>query len=367
MHLAKGTAPFLLPGLLAAALSRGARGLRDRRVWLGLLAAVTVTSPLWVRNAVFFGSPLYNDNQKLVWLDSFEQGDRLEGTAEWDAIGASWYLRRHGARDAAERLGRGLAAQPALMAELLTPYSLPRAAGWVLLLLAAGGLLRAAREERLFLLAGLAAFLAFFSWYHPVGGHARFYAPFLPPLAQLAARLPADLLDRRMRRPALRAALPWLLFGVPALLVVLLLPPFHGGPRRLAEVPRSYAETASWLAAHLREDEVWAEPNWLLFQPEGLFRMPGRRTRLYPEDFRDGPAEAMRRRGARYLAVTVFATPDRPMPEPFAIEPGRGLVQLREIPGLRPVFATPYARVLELAPRSGPSAGEPGPGRRGGS
>ncbi len=77
-YLTKGTGIFIPVSLaLTFLLRHRARALLDRRAWTFAAAFVLVASPLLVRNVRLYGSPLYNQNSRLLWIKLEQALDRV--------------------------------------------------------------------------------------------------------------------------------------------------------------------------------------------------------------------------------------------------------------------------------------------------
>jgi hypothetical protein len=222
-YLAK---PSLAPFLAAFCLAVGLRAILTRfggdAKWsiprnlagtamaLGILAVMLV--PLAAFSKQHFGTPLFNYTKYWIWMDDFMTEawpfqDRYPGRVQLEQLpkeerpSPSWYWRRHGIRDAAQRLGNGAREVfiRFLFPETKLPFSgffwRPQTKKWeqplahrgIYLILLGGlcGLLMAGSRTEvlrqpgnfacLALAAGLAVvYVLLYGWYWPIGRGDRF-------------------------------------------------------------------------------------------------------------------------------------------------------------------------------------------------
>jgi hypothetical protein len=203
LYLSKGT------GLLWFAVAVLAM-LFCRRVWMVVSAAVVailLASPLWVRNQVLYGNPVYNFNQKFLFADSFEEGlSSQQAAMVKTALSAYW--ESHTWAEILDRLRHGVAWELYIVARGIGPAGpegLRVLLGMLLLSLAVVGFL----TRRWVLADGVAAgwllagFVCF-GWYVPIAASERFLLPLYGVLASYAV-LGAWVLATRWRwlRPCL--------------------------------------------------------------------------------------------------------------------------------------------------------------------
>ncbi len=244
-YMVKSSVILIAVAIVVAGLWRERlRFLTSPRVWVLLLAATLVSSPLLVRNTRAFGTPIYEGiNSHITWLDDWSQLGDESTIAYYDRYGVHYleknglptlqdYLRTHDAGDIAARLAGGVkdqltrvtrqALSPAFQppSEQLTTWWGRGVKAWGFAVLAfaiAGWWLRRRSWEATLLFFCSGAFMAFFAWnvMFPV---FRYWAPLVPIWISLAAYALWSLALRLL--PAARA---WRVSaGIVASVIVLL-------------------------------------------------------------------------------------------------------------------------------------------------
>ena len=265
-YLTKANGLFLAPLAVAAALYKERKRIfRARQFWLGVLTFFLVASPILVRNTRVYGSPFYNANSSVMWLDRWE--DRFSPDPAVSRPSLRTYLRTHTPGQAAERFFRGglqqgkysviAAGQTTLFSARLRLKVWPF--GLLTLLLAMVPLAR--KQDRAAALTAwliFGGFNLFFAWY-PVKD-IRFVMPLVPMMLVLAGRGVHLLLRRfaKMWRPAQRIA-PWPVVAGVAGLVLLTNAALI--PKRIPKTnaltpPPGYSELLTWLRDHSTENTV---------------------------------------------------------------------------------------------------------------
>jgi len=149
-----------------------------------------------MRNVVRYGSPFYNVNSWLLFVD--EYSDPVAFT-ESSTIGeaATEYLASHSIGDILKREATGLFWDTYILVRSLGPPHpdddrrvVP---GAMIALLAILGWLVSRGEEKWLLLIWLAICLPLFAWYVPVAAGERFVLPLLVPILCYAAEGPVHL------------------------------------------------------------------------------------------------------------------------------------------------------------------------------
>ncbi|HUJ27230.1 MAG TPA: glycosyltransferase family 39 protein, partial [Myxococcales bacterium] len=306
-QLDKGSGIFLVfcTGV-ALLLWRGWPALRDWRAWGMGVAFIAAASPLLVRNARVYGSPLHHWNNRLVWIDRLPDYaetyaphslERLpNGFREWAAQTSwheIWFGRGvMGVAETAVHLGDSMsfvAPRP------FGPVHIPGVVlGFALMMVALRLLYRSPPSfARTFLLVQSALFIAFFFFFSVAGGSSRYVFPMTLCLYAVLAR-------------ALASDSQWLerWTAVAAICVVLALA-LDPSTRQL---PAGYAETGAWLETHLKPGENYAvdsrshfEPEWFLPAANHMeIISPYWQRKLLP---RDDVLYWMRERGVRYAIV----------------------------------------------------------------
>ncbi len=233
--LAKSPAILVMAATLAARLwhTRG-RALASPALWLFILAAVLVASPLLVRNVRAHGQLLWEGiNSSIMWQE--RRSDVGNSDVREDTYGVltierdtfptlAQYLRTHRLGDVALRLGRGAAKETRIIIRALaTDRKLPGplALAWglgVLLAALAGWWLQRRTWVATLCAWWVAAFLAFFSWDAEMWPAARYVAPLIPVVFWFAGRALWQGV-RRLASPARAAQIVW---GVCLLLTAVL-------------------------------------------------------------------------------------------------------------------------------------------------
>lgn len=217
-YLTKSSGTLLILATVAAELwqTRG-RGLVTKRLWIFLLSAGVVASPLLVRNLRGYGALLYEGvNTHIMWMDRWSELGDPASIMSLDHYGVktiernrlptlSSYVKTHRVRDALKRLGGGWLTEIRLAGRALSPATaIPRpvAVIWGLGVLAASvagwWLTRQAWSSVLLVAWGL-ALMTFFGWNAQLFPEMRYLAPLVPILAMCAGWALWRLLARALR------------------------------------------------------------------------------------------------------------------------------------------------------------------------
>ncbi len=199
-YLTKGTGLLLLVGVViwkctrhAISRLRYANGEREldrpthqitRSLVLIVATWLIVASPLLIRNARLYGSPLYNVNTWLLFVDEFEQPVEL---SERLTVGnaAQVYWQTHTITEIVQREATGLAWEIFILVRMLGPAPLDdgRAVfGMMLCVCAIIAVIAAPRPEHLLLALWGLLLVAMFAWYVPIAAGGRFLFPLMAPL-----------------------------------------------------------------------------------------------------------------------------------------------------------------------------------------
>ena len=201
-YLTKGTGLLLLCGFVIWSIIRLFRSKQpqatadadgQRRRWLELVLAiiawVLVTSPLLVRNIRTYGSPFYNVNSSLLFVDAYEDPVALS-QRQSSSEALQVYLSTHSASDIVRREASGLVWETFIILRLLGPAPLDDARVLIGLPLAACvflAVLAHRRDEHSLLSLWLILCMTVFAWYISIAAGDRFPLPLLAPLLMLAS------------------------------------------------------------------------------------------------------------------------------------------------------------------------------------
>jgi len=205
VYLTKGTGILLFAGIGIAYVTFAIGGTGDRAGppatphqsrWPGLLSlalfALTfavVASPLLVRNTIRFGSPTYNINAYLFWVDAYESPNAMADRITTKEARTA-YLATHSLTDLVQREATGLAWEAFIGLRTLGPAPLDDARVLCGAPLCAFGLLGLCHSPRfpawvLTLWTGIV--WGAMAWYVPIAAGDRFVMPLLIPWLTLAA------------------------------------------------------------------------------------------------------------------------------------------------------------------------------------
>lgn len=153
------------------------------------VAFVVIASPLLVRNLIRFGSPTYNVNSYLLWVDTYESPNALaEKMTLREARSA--YLQAHSIPSLVRREATGLAWEAFIGLRTLGFASWDDSRvlmGIPLFALALLGLYSVSREAQLTLVVWTGITWIAMAWYIPIAAGDRFMMPLLIPWLTLAA------------------------------------------------------------------------------------------------------------------------------------------------------------------------------------
>jgi hypothetical protein len=261
-QLAKGNA-LLLVGSFGLALlwTRGLKALKDLYAWGYGAFFVLAASPLFVRNARIYGSPLYHSNSRLLWVDRLPDYSETYAPHGFDRLPHHISFERiyMGIAEVLVHLGDAMSfVAPAPLRAVHIPGVV---LGFALLVITVRTLTKhqARSLARSLLLTQFWVFAVFFGLiFTAAGGSSRYVFPMV---ICLYAALAKGLVDRARTRwlPA------WL--GVGALCVILALA-LDRWPR---EIPPDFEAMEQWLSRNLKAGDVYAvdsrshlEPEWFL-------------------------------------------------------------------------------------------------------
>ncbi len=299
-YLTKGNGHLLFPVLICVGLHQSGRGLiRRPEPYAAALGFVVVTFFLLRRNVLVFHSPFHNFNERLLWLDNWEETWATMRDPQKNSIGLGFLLKRHsiwalGARVikgfghtvgvAIYSAGLGVTSLKQPEAPMTAATALPRVlSGVAIVVLAALGLRRRlatpTRPHALAVIYALAWFMAAFASGQQGAGEigVRYVMPLVVLLTPYAVESAlGDVWPRLKRR--LGAGASWLrapgaadATGLLVLMAVLAIklgwfaPRAARDPRKFVEVPPAWAEMSGWFASHLTAGERYAFPYTSLY------------------------------------------------------------------------------------------------------
>lgn len=192
--LTKGTGLLLLAAVMISQLGlwfADATARRQRFLGLAavLLAFVIVAAPLLVRNSLRFGSPTYNVNSYLLWVDTYESPNALAERMTLAEARAA-YLQSHSVADLIRREATGLAWEAFIGLRTLGPAPWDDArvlVGLPLLVFGLLGLYATTQEAAFALVLWTGITWIVMAWYIPIAAGDRFMMPLLIPWLTLAA------------------------------------------------------------------------------------------------------------------------------------------------------------------------------------
>ncbi len=221
-YLTKGTGLLLFGGIVLAFVGMALTHPAQRRNWgvalvIFMASFVVVSSPLLVRNQIRFGSPTYNVNSYLLWVDAYESPNAMADRMTLREA-RSAYLASHSPSDIIKREFTGLVWEAFIGLRTLgtAPGSDARLLiGVPIFLLALMGLIRQPRVSILVLVLWTLITWGVMAWYVPIAAGDRFVMPLLIPWLTLAAdglaRIPH--MTSNVPRTQFRVALMALVFG----------------------------------------------------------------------------------------------------------------------------------------------------------
>ena len=194
VYLTKGTGLLLFAGAGLAFLVMSVTPSSQRRHWLAALASFTlafvvVASPLLVRNAIRFGSPTYNINSYLLWVDTYESPNDMAEKMTLQGARAT-YLATHTPLDMLKREATGLAWEAFIGLRTLgpAPWNDSRLLfGVPLFVLGLLGLSQTPQFPAWVLILWTGIVWGAMAWYVPIAAGDRFVMPLLIPWLTLAA------------------------------------------------------------------------------------------------------------------------------------------------------------------------------------
>jgi 4-amino-4-deoxy-L-arabinose transferase-like glycosyltransferase len=265
-YLTKGSGLFLLPLFVLGALWKRYQLKRPARLWGFLAAFVIVASPLILRNALGYGSPLHDPYSACLWLDRWE---------DWYAVSSGalprptlWsYLQSHTAGEVAARLFAGVCGVIGTLAgktlALGSVSVIGKVLGGAVLALAAVGIATDGdRLRRGWTALTLAVFLLPAVWFFPVVPGSRFLLIVAPILvfyaAATATRLAGSALARLRRAPEGVVATALGVLCAALIVARLASPDLWRNPAESMRLDAGFVELRAWLEARLPEGGAYA-------------------------------------------------------------------------------------------------------------
>jgi hypothetical protein len=236
-------------------------------LYLALLTFSLTSSFLIYRNLTVWGNPFYLFNNRIFWLDSWDQYFFLSASGEWEKVGAKWFFKHHSLATILIRFKQGLSAMGGLF---ITSFS----AGWrmgpwsfmnglLILTLSILGLSTQWKEKHRLEVIGITSigFILFllFSW-HVAGADNQWRYTFpiavtLFPMAVIGGRriflnfskrVPLRISQsKRFAHTSILIASCLLLFPV--------IKSLSKNPLNFWIVPEFWNETSLWLKSHINE------------------------------------------------------------------------------------------------------------------
>ena len=361
--LAKSPAILMAVAIVVAGVwHEGLKLIRSRRLWVLLATATLVSSPMWVRNVLGFGTPFYEGiNSSIMWIDKWTDIGGETSTIYYDQYGVTTiendglptamdYWRSHSIGEMAARLGGGFLneLQVVIPSALGPSLQLPRyrLIGMGIFVLAlAGWWLRRKSWDACFTFFWSAAFLAFFSW-NRMFPEIRYLAPLIPVWIAFASYAAWQLCLRVLKPElALRSVLA---AGCLAILGVLGWTVANGAyrvPQPVMEASPSYLRFVEWLNRTLEpgdrimigETREFHGLIWMVERPVQVLLMSN-------SESLDEFLRYLRERKVRYLLIhpEYLTGANRNLAaalEPFLAVTAEGaIVQKQALPGWQPVY-----------------------------
>jgi len=375
-YMVKSSVILVAVAIVVAGLWREQlRFLASPRIWVLLVVAIVVSSPLLVRNVRAHGTPIYEGiNSHIMWLDDWRQLGSEDTIIYYDNYGVHYleknalptardYLHSHTLADIAGRLARGLkdqltrvtllAVSPAFEApteDLQTVWGRSvKAWGLAVLVFAvAGWWMRRRSWEATLIFFSTGAFLAFFSWntLFPV---FRYWAPLVPVWISLSAYALWSLAERLFQA---RAA--WRVAVVAVVAVVVLLAGWTATsgaltrPQPLLGSSPAYLRLVDWMNRSIEPgDRVVLGPTrefyglgWMVERPAHFLLAPNVETL---EAF----LRSQRERNARYIIMNPDFLERSPaglqaaLADYVAMTPEGSIIDQQPLPGWQVVYRDP--------------------------
>ncbi len=300
-YLTKGNGHLLFAALICVGLHHHGRALiRRAEPYAAILGFFVVTWFLIRRNMIVFHSPFHNFNERLLWLDNWEETWAYLRDPQKYSIGLGFLLKRHSIWDIALRgikglghtigvlvysAGLGVSSLKHPEAPMTAATAVPRVVtGLAIVILGVLGIRRRAatslRPHALAATYTLVWFIAAFASGQAGAGEigVRYVLPLVVLLTPYAVDFAIDVVGPALTR-GLTSRVSWLpapmtaermaLFGVVAALATKLA--WFGpsaaarNPLSLVDVPPAWARTSSWFATHLTPGERFSFPYTCLY------------------------------------------------------------------------------------------------------
>jgi dolichyl-phosphate-mannose-protein mannosyltransferase len=275
--LAKGSGHLLLVPAALTAVYRYRGGVFRRPIlYAGALGFSLAAFFLLWRNVKLWGSPFYNMNAPLVWMEKWRDYWVIRRSPTWDQLGLRWYLKDHSVLQLLAKLARGFALSVGnfvYSAGLGSANVVVRSiVGLPMLALAALGLRRRwAAGDRILVLAVATTFLLYFAALSlaasgGLGPEPRYALPYVVLILPFGVSELLESVWPRLRR--------WLSRRIPrfpssgfalGVVVALLLgrllwaaPAAAADPRSAYAIDPLWHEAAVWLSQSLEHGEQFA-------------------------------------------------------------------------------------------------------------
>lgn len=299
-YLTKGNGHLLFPVLICVGLHHHGRALIRRwEPYAAVLGFLVVTAFLLRRNMIVSHNPFHNYNDRLLWLDNWEESWEFLRDPEKRAVGLRFFLKRHSIWTIALRgikglghtigvtiysAGVGLTSLKQPEAKMTIATAIQRVVtGLGVIALAIFGLRRRlatpVRLQALAVIYTLAWFMAAFAIGQQGAGEigVRYVMPLVVLLTPYAVDFTLVAAWPRLKR-RLAGATSWLaapgtadtaailaLVAALAIKLAWFAPQAAKDPRSFVDVPPAWDDTSRWFAANLAPGERYAFPYTSLY------------------------------------------------------------------------------------------------------
>ena len=347
-YLTKASGLFLfLAILISLFVIRKLRTFKEQALWRVLAGFLVVAFPLLWRNSLVFKNPLYNKNNSVMWLESWEEKYRPE--FEKSPPNLVTYLREQGLGQGLKRMHRGVAVESFVLIRALSPVgTLPLGIliGLFSLMAAFSGLRKEVKRERVFFTISFGGiFFLFFAWYSKIVPADRFVLPILPPLFGYSGRglagLVANLLQGRFARTRLeRTGLAPIIIFLLLLLIPSIFAGYQARPFSSPALPQEYVALRQWMEENIGPHQRYLKGPDIDFQFEWHSHIRGEYL-FFPllENFGELNIYILRSR-VNYCIITpqVIRERKRTLQEYFGWEEKRGLYERKRPPLWREIY-----------------------------
>jgi len=311
---------FLIIGLKSGDLKIN---LKNKYFYLYLIAFLAVSSPLLIRNVIVYSNPFYNYNQKIMWLDNWEQHNSPE---LMNQAGMSSYFRTHSLESIALRFAVGFKKQGGIIIESFSGIFY----NWIYYLIFILAIISVIKDKNLnrkiYTLSLIVIIYMFNSFYAKITSGLRFYMPLTSILMVYSGIGVDNSLELLTEKIALHKSPPRRFYFI-IFITLLSLINFRALKKKIVKTdfsknllemyayPDGDRELASWMKTNLNDKDVILQipPGLSPFTLSTFFSSyKGQRINVYPLENFETLSNMIKVKQVTHVIITMQDDPVHP-------------------------------------------------------